>query len=75
MIDKDLFSGKVAAIIDWECAGWLPGHWEYCKTVCWLSWVGYNKEWRDVYVPKFLSVFQEEAEADRILQCEFDHTD
>ncbi|TDL20692.1 hypothetical protein BD410DRAFT_363616 [Rickenella mellea] len=26
---------NVTAILDWECAGWFPSHWEYCKCVNW----------------------------------------
>ncbi|KAJ9485689.1 hypothetical protein VN97_g7656 [Penicillium thymicola] len=25
--------GRVAAIIDWEYAGWYPAHWEYCQAL------------------------------------------
>jgi tRNA A-37 threonylcarbamoyl transferase component Bud32 len=25
--------GHIAAIIDWEFAGWYPEHWDYCKTL------------------------------------------
>jgi hypothetical protein len=26
-------SGHITALIDWECAAWLPDYWEYCKVV------------------------------------------
>ncbi|KAF9512173.1 hypothetical protein BS47DRAFT_1394462 [Hydnum rufescens UP504] len=28
-------SGRIAALIDWECAAWLPDYWEYSKVVNW----------------------------------------
>lgn len=29
--------GHVNAIIDWEFTGWYPEHWDYGKTLCFLS--------------------------------------
>jgi hypothetical protein len=29
--------GHIAAIIDWEYSGWYPEHWDYCKTIPFLS--------------------------------------
>jgi serine/threonine protein kinase len=29
--------GHVRAIIDWEFSGWLPEHWDYCKTLSFMS--------------------------------------
>ena len=36
--------GHITAIIDWECAGWYPEHWDYCKTLSFLS--GTDEEYR-----------------------------
>ncbi|KAI7283103.1 hypothetical protein KC345_g3098 [Hortaea werneckii] len=60
--------GKVASIIDWECAGWYPEYWEYTKAL-------YNM----VYAPEFHKMLQEkmdkydgELEAERALWRRFD---
>ena len=29
--------GRIVAIIDWENSGWYPEHWDYCKTLSFLS--------------------------------------
>ena len=34
---------SIAAILDWEQAGWYPEHWEYCKA---LIGTHYEHEWR-----------------------------
>jgi len=37
--------GVIAAILDWECAGWYPEYWEYvkfCDATC------HDKEWHDL---------------------------
>ena len=26
-------NGKIAAVIDWEFAGWYPEYWEYCRWI------------------------------------------
>lgn len=55
----------VTAILDWECAGWFPEHWEYCKSIFatqswdledWLPWLR-----------RVLPVYDLEAEADNML--------
>jgi serine/threonine protein kinase len=33
--------GHIKAIVDWECSGWYPEHWDYCKT---LSFIGGTEE-------------------------------
>ncbi|KAK1573882.1 uncharacterized protein LY79DRAFT_615863 [Colletotrichum navitas] len=57
---------KVAAIIDWRQAGWLPEYWEYCKA----RRVNLNpklfshaaqEEWRTDYLPTILDPVDEEA--------------
>lgn len=30
-------NGHVVAIIDWESAGWMPEHWDYCKSAWHIS--------------------------------------
>ncbi|KAH7885000.1 kinase-like domain-containing protein [Phlebopus sp. FC_14] len=30
---------RIVAIIDWECAGWYPEHWEYVKLLNNVKWV------------------------------------
>lgn len=35
---------RIAAIIDWEQAGWYPEYWEYFKL---LYGVEYHHEWRE----------------------------
>jgi len=37
--------GTITGIIDWECAGWFPAHWEYCETVNWGKWNREDREW------------------------------
>lgn len=68
MIDE--VTGRVLAIIDWEGAGWFPAHWEYCISKNWGRWKLWQREWMDEYVPKIIPVFEEEAEADRVLMYE-----
>ncbi|KAK1640656.1 phosphotransferase enzyme family protein [Colletotrichum phormii] len=57
---------KVAAIIDWGQAGWLPAYWEYCKA----RRVRLNpkffsdaaqEEWRTKYLPTILDPVDDEA--------------
>ncbi|KAJ3780881.1 kinase-like domain-containing protein [Lentinula aff. detonsa] len=59
MIDGD----RVTGLIDWECAGWLPAHWEYVKA----NWTEfYVEEWvRDLRT--FIPPFDMENEADRAI--------
>ncbi|OBZ77201.1 hypothetical protein A0H81_01626 [Grifola frondosa] len=42
MVEGDVVTG----IIDWECAGWFPAHWEYVKArfACVLA---YEKAWKE----------------------------
>ncbi|KAK1691088.1 phosphotransferase enzyme family protein [Colletotrichum godetiae] len=57
---------KVAAIIDWDQAGWLPSYWEYCKAKQVrlspkdFSDVG-QEEWRTQYLPTILDPVDDEA--------------
>jgi hypothetical protein len=58
----------VAAIIDWECAGWYPEYWEY-------TMAHYNA----VLLPEFYDMlreridrYDEELEAERILWQKLD---
>jgi thiamine kinase-like enzyme len=43
---------RVLAVVDWAYAGWYPDYWEYCKA---LYTSGYDGEWRNVWIPRFLS--------------------
>ncbi|KAJ3970036.1 hypothetical protein EV361DRAFT_918020 [Lentinula raphanica] len=44
---------RVTGLIDWECAGWFPAHWEYIKA----NWTDFDAEdWvRDLreFIPPF----------------------
>ncbi|KAK3984643.1 phosphotransferase enzyme family protein [Cladorrhinum sp. PSN332] len=58
---------KVAAVIDWEQAGWYPSYWEYCKA----QTVGLptdahmdkndEREWREEYLPLILDPVDDET--------------
>lgn len=51
-------SRKIAAIVDWEQAGWYPEYWEYCKL---LYGVEYSHEWREAgWADKVLESFDDE---------------
>ena len=49
---------RIAAIIDWECSGWLPEYWDYCragtfaKLGC-LSWWDLFNQVVDTYPDEF----------------------
>ncbi|OAA55560.1 Protein kinase-like domain protein [Niveomyces insectorum RCEF 264] len=46
-------SPRVAAVIDWQQAGWYPAYWEYCKSRwAWSAKAG--SAWPETYVPKVL---------------------
>jgi aminoglycoside phosphotransferase len=53
---------EVAAIIDWECAGWFPNYWEY--TSAWYSNLT-RAEWQE-NLDKFLDTFPGELEMERV---------
>nr|POF08136.1 hypothetical protein CFP56_62716 [Quercus suber] len=55
--------GRVAAIVDWECAGWYPEYWEYTKA-----------HYNHVFLPEFYEMlrrvvkrYDEELEVERRL--------
>ncbi|KAF8908234.1 kinase-like domain-containing protein [Mucidula mucida] len=56
---------RITAIIDWECAAWMPSPWEYvkAKNFCSRSLRPYRQQWVD-WLPKILDPFDLEAEAD-----------
>lgn len=59
--------GKVAAIIDWETAGWLPASWEYIQTHHSNHEV-YGSEARDIfhsYIPEMMPTYHRELEANK----------
>ena len=43
---------RIAAIVDWGQAGWCPAYWEYCKA---LYTASYLEEWRNEWIPRFLT--------------------
>lgn len=46
----------IAAIIDWEQAGWYPEYWEFCKM---LSGVDYEHQWRtEAWAESILQPFE-----------------
>lgn len=47
----------VLAVVDWAHAGWYPEYWEYCKA---LYTSDYKGEWRNVWIPKFLTAYESE---------------
>ncbi|KAK0442108.1 kinase-like domain-containing protein, partial [Armillaria borealis] len=53
-------NGKVTGIVDWECSGWYPSHWEYLKA---LFTEPCDIEWR-MGIHNFLTPFQFEANVD-----------
>ncbi|GKT57208.1 hypothetical protein ColTof4_11362 [Colletotrichum tofieldiae] len=59
-------SPKVAAIIDWGQAGWLPAYWEYCKAKrARLNPKNFSdaaqEEWRTKYLPAILDPVDDET--------------
>ncbi|KAG5336914.1 hypothetical protein C0989_011533, partial [Termitomyces sp. Mn162] len=65
----DPTSGKITAIVDWECAGWFPEHWEYCKAVNFANERPIQAEFK-AWIPKIMPRFELEAKADRTLMYE-----
>ncbi len=57
---------RVSAIIDWETSGWLPSYWEYCKSKNFAAGIEGKWYW-DKWLPRILTPFELEAEADRRL--------
>ena len=56
--------GIVVGLIDWECAGWYPEHWEYLKA---LVAVGPVVDWWR-YLSKIIGIYTEEWALDRQIQ-------
>lgn len=57
--------GKIAAIIDWETAGWFPASWEYIQTHH-SNWEGRGLESRNIfrsYIPQMMPSYPRELEA------------
>ncbi|KAJ3502385.1 hypothetical protein NLJ89_g8911 [Agrocybe chaxingu] len=52
---------RVTGIVDWECAGWFPAHWEYVKA---LFLIHDPKDPWLKDVPKFIPAFEFEADVD-----------
>ncbi|QVM08301.1 hypothetical protein D8B26_002993 [Coccidioides posadasii str. Silveira] len=51
---------RVLAVVDWAHAAWYPEYWEYCKA---LYTSDYKGEWRNVWIPKFLTADEAEFAA------------
>lgn len=57
--------GRIAAIVDWETAGWLPASWEYIQAHH-SNWEGRGEEPCDVfrsYIPQMMPSYPQELEA------------
>ncbi|KAJ3502387.1 hypothetical protein NLJ89_g8913 [Agrocybe chaxingu] len=52
---------RVTGIVDWECAGWFPAHWEYIKAL-FLIYSPEDPWLKDI--PKFIPAFELEADVD-----------
>lgn len=51
---------KVTGIIDWECAGWLPSYWDYCKAVNWNALNASCGLWNwEGWIPKIIEPFEQ----------------
>ncbi|KAF9074063.1 kinase-like domain-containing protein [Rhodocollybia butyracea] len=59
MIDGD----RVTGLIDWECAGWLPAHWEYIKA----HWTEVDRDEWVGELHKFIPPFDKENKADQMV--------
>lgn len=47
LVDDDL---RPCALIDWECAGWMPEYWEYTRTLhIRESYVGWKRVFTDIF--------------------------
>lgn len=56
--------GKISAVIDWECAGWFPEHWEYLKALYAAPDWDMSPQWHAA-IPNFLQPYEMEVKADR----------
>jgi len=65
MVDGSDADARITAILDWECAAWLPEYWEYVKVTNWKFWVDRAFKKR---APEFLTAFPEESIADKIAE-------
>ncbi|KAJ7770165.1 kinase-like domain-containing protein, partial [Mycena maculata] len=69
----DHIACKVLAVIDWECGGWFPAHWEICKMTNWekesvsLGW----RRWISKIFPGDEETYRQELEADALLLKQF----
>ncbi|KAJ5487713.1 Phosphotransferase enzyme family protein [Penicillium desertorum] len=54
---------EVAALVDWEAAGWYPSYWEYAHIFPLLQWIG---DW-PAYVEKILDPFPLEGTMMRVV--------
>lgn len=56
--------GKISALIDWECAGWFPEHWEYLKALYAAPSWDRIPQWI-ASIPHFLHPYDLEVKADK----------
>ena len=54
--------GDIVALLDWECAGWCPEHWEYVK-FCAASL--YDRERHQLGSVIFLTTYPDEVTKDQ----------
>jgi thiamine kinase-like enzyme len=54
---------EVAALVDWEAAGWYPSYWEYAHIFPLLQWIG---NW-PAYVENILDPFPLEGAMMRVV--------
>lgn len=64
-----IHKGKIAAIVDWEFAGWYPEYWEYTKM--YYGWRPYRKEFYDA-LDQTLPRYPEELTAENAIWRVFD---
>ncbi|GBE85558.1 hypothetical protein SCP_0800750 [Sparassis crispa] len=57
--------GRVAAVLDWEMAGWYPDYWEYVKALICVGPIG--RMWREV-IKLAICSYDEEEQIDRALE-------
>ena len=57
--------GRVLGLIDWECAGWYPEHWEFSTP---LRWASQRPEWRDLLMRLRGEGYERELECEIAIQ-------
>lgn len=54
--------GKITAILDWGCSGWLPEYWEYTQSWHTIIW---DEHWWKEQLAQFLDHYPHELEMDK----------